>query len=287
MGAINKKKYKLNRDPLVSVVVTTKNEERVLKKLLSSIKAQTYQKTEIIVVDNASDDATKEVARNFTNKVYDFGPERSAQRNYGAKKAKGSFLLFLDADMELSRTVIEDCLKTATKDKDIGGVIIPEKSVAKSFWEKVKAFERSFYNLKGDTVTDAARFIKKEAFKKVGGYDEKITGPEDWDLSENIKKLGYKIARVNSVIYHHERVAGLLALAKKKYYYALKAHRYLSKQKIPIVGPKTVYFLRPVFWRNWKRLVRHPLLSLAMWIMFIFELLGGGLGFVAGKIKKI
>lgn len=286
MGISNKKEFKIDRNPLVSVIVTTKNEAKVLGRLLASIKKQSYKRIEVIIVDNASTDKTKEIARSYTDKVYNFGPERSAQRNYGAKKAKGEFLFFLDADMELSPFVIEDCVRAAEKDNRIGGVVVPEESIAKSFWEKVKAFERSFYNLEGDAITDAARFIRKKIFEEVGGYDEEITGPEDWDLPESIKKAGYKIVRVKSVIYHHERIGSPLALAKKKYYYALKSHRYLDKQKIPVIGPKTVYFLRPVFWKNWKRLIKQPLLALAMCMMFVFELLGGGLGFMVGKIKK-
>ena len=74
---------------LVSVIVPTKNSEQFLEKCLDSIKKQTYKRVEIIVVDNNSTDNTKKIARKFTNKVFNKGPERSAQMNFGAKKAKG------------------------------------------------------------------------------------------------------------------------------------------------------------------------------------------------------
>lgn len=273
--------------PKVSCIITTKNEEEVLKRLLSSIKRQTYQNLEIIVVDNNSSDHTKEIAKRYTKSVFNSGPERSAQRNYGAEMATGAYLLFMDADMELSKNVISECVEAGQSAKNIGGIAIPEKSKAVYFWEKVKAYERSFYNEKGDPITDAARFFKREVFQKAGGYDETITGPEDWDLPETIIELGYKIGRVKACIYHHERVPSPLILAKKKFYYALSAYKYLDKHNISIVSPKTIYFLRPVFYRNCRRLLVHPLLTLAMIVMLSTELLGGGLGYVLGRLKRL
>ena len=82
---------------LVSVIVTTKNSGRTIGVCLQSIKDQDYGNVEIIVVDNQSSDNTKEVSVKYTVKVYDKGPERSAQRNYGAIKSSGKYLLFIDS----------------------------------------------------------------------------------------------------------------------------------------------------------------------------------------------
>ncbi len=275
------------KNPLVSLIVTTKNEAAVLERLLVSIKNQTYPSHELIVVDNHSTDDTASIARKFTKQVYIAGSERSQQRNIGEKKSKGSYVMFIDADMELTSGVVYACVKKIKSLANVGAIIIPEQSIAKTFWEKVKSHERSFYNKEGDTMTDAARFFDRKAFEEVGGYDESITGPEDWDLPENIAKVGYKSARINDVIYHYERVPSPLKLAAKKYYYALTSHRYLKKHAISPFSAKTIYFLRPVFYKNWQRLLGHPVLSTAMFIMFTFELAGGGLGFIVGKIKKL
>lgn len=272
---------------LVSIIITSKDEEDVLEDLLESIKKQTYKKVEVILVDNNSEDNTLKIARKFKGiKICNFGPERSSQRNYGAKESSGDYLLFLDADMRLSPKVVEECVRVVTSKKNIGCVVIPEQSVAFSFWEKVKAFERSFYNINGDPITDAARFIKKKVFIKAGGYDETITGPEDWDLPETIRELGYKDGRISEKIYHRERSSSLVPLFLKKFYYGLYADRYLKKHGIPIISPKTVYFLRPLFYRNWRRLLSHPLLATGMVIMLATQTLGGGLGYLIGRIKN-
>lgn len=272
---------------LVSVIVTTRNEERVISNFLKSVQNQSCPNIEIILVDNHSQDNTVEIARKFKIKIYTFGPERSAQRNLGAEKSNGKYILFLDADMCLSKKVVAECVEKIRGNKNIGAVVIPEQSVTSSFWEKVKAYERSFYNLHGDTTIEAARFFKKAVFKKAGGYDEAITGPEDWDLPETVKKLGYKIDRISAKIYHYERIPTLFALARKKFYYGLCAHRYLKKHKISVVSPKTVYFLRPVFYKNWRKLVSQPILTLAMFLVFLIETFAGGLGYLIGRIRSL
>jgi glycosyltransferase involved in cell wall biosynthesis len=272
--------------PKVSAVITTKNEQAVIERLLESLKNQTYNNIEIIVVDNNSSDKTKLISKKYTRKVFNKGPERSVQRNYGASKAAGKYLLFLDADMELGKNVIRDAVNALDKDKKVGQVVIPERSVANNFWESIKAYERSFYLKEGDTSIEAARFFLKKVFKKVGGYDKKITGPEDWDLPENVTKLGFKTARIKSKILHYERIKSPLDLARKKFYYGLKSSVYLSKNKIPAIGPKTIYLLRPVFYKNWKILISNPLKTLALFWMLTLEQFGGGLGYFLGKVKK-
>lgn len=278
----------MKKKGLVSIVITTKNEDDVIKNLLGSITKQTYKNIEVILVDNNSDDNTLKIVSRFKGiKVYNFGPERSAQRNYGAKKSFGEYLLFLDADMRLSPRVVEECVRVAKSKKNIGSIVIPEQSIAYSFWEMVKAFERSFYNEKGDSITDAARFFRREIFEKAGGYDETITGPEDWDLPETIRELGYVDGRIAEKVYHRERATSLLELFKKKFYYGLHGHKYLEKHHIPIFSPKTVYFLRPLFYKSWKRLLSQPLLALGMITMLITQTLGGGLGYLIGRIRKL
>ena len=272
---------------LVSIIITTKNEAAVIKRLLVSLKDQSYKNIETILVDNNSSDSTKKKAIKFTNKIYNFGPERSAQRNFGAKKSKGGYLLFLDADMRLSRDVVQQCVEVAKLNPEIGAIVIPEISEAHTFWEKVKGFERSFYNEKGDPITDAARFFSKEAFITSGGYDESITGPEDWDLPETLREKGFKIGKISARIRHKERVASPISLAKKKFYYGLRAYKYLDKHNLNHFGPKTIYFLRPVFYKNIDKIFKNPVLSIGMFVMLSAELLGGGLGYLIGRMKKL
>lgn len=274
----------MKKKDLISIIITTKNEADLIGNLLSSIFKQTYKNIEVLLIDNSSQDKTLEIAKKFDVKIYTFGPERSAQRNFGAKKSKGEYFLFLDADMELTPRVLESCSRMVKTDK-FAGIVIPEKSVGKNFWGKVKAFERSFYNSQGDLVTDAARFFLKRVFFEIGGYDESITGPEDWDLHDRIKEKGLKFGRIREKIYHHEGKISLFDLFNKKFYYGLNAHKYLSKHKIFPISPKTIYLFRPVFFTQADRFIEHPLLSLGLFFMLSLELIAGGLGYLIGRLN--
>ena len=135
--------------------------------MLEALKRQTYKNIEIIVVDNKSDDGTLEVAKQFTEKVFDRGPERSAQRNFGIiDKSEGEYVIYLDADMVPSKNLIESCVEELCKKPSLGALYIPEMIIGKSIFTTIRAFERQYYS---GTPIDAVRFFKKSEFLKVGG----------------------------------------------------------------------------------------------------------------------
>ncbi|MEX2055026.1 MAG: glycosyltransferase family A protein, partial [Candidatus Andersenbacteria bacterium] len=159
-------------NPLVSIIVPTKNSAQFLGRCLQSIKEQTYQNIELIVVDNSSTDATQEIARKYTDKVFTKGPERSAQRNLGAAQSKGKYLLFIDSDMEVSPQVVAACIEKISSAPHIKAIIIPEESFGEGFWAQCKKLEKSFYI--GVDWMEAARFFDRIVFEEVKGYDERM-----------------------------------------------------------------------------------------------------------------
>jgi glycosyltransferase involved in cell wall biosynthesis len=272
--------------PLVSVIVATKNEEKALPRLLRSVKSQTYPRLELIVVDNYSKDATREIAVGFGAQVFLHGPERSAQRNFGATVSKGEFLLFLDADMSLSPRVVEEGVAVASRVGDLSGIIIPEKSRGEKYWERVKAFEKSFY-AEGAAEVEAARFFSRDAFRALGGFDPKLVAFEDWDLTMRVEERGFRLERTRSVVYHHESIPTLWHLLAKKYYYASRSARYfMRKHQLTFLSSKVNYFLRPIFCRYWRKLLAHPLLAAGMFTLFFLELGAGGLGLLKSIFSK-
>lgn len=268
---------------LVSVIITTKNSAKTLENLLKSVKRQTYKKIEIIIVDNKSTDSTLYISKKYSNKIYQKGSERSAQRNYGTLKSKGSYFLFLDSDMILEKNVISENVRLAKNNLDKCEIVIPETSFGKGFWAKTKILERNINS--GETYFEAARFFPKQIFKKAKGYDENLTGPEDWDLSQRIAKK-YPVFRIKSKILHNEGNLSISYLMKKKYYYGISAHKYLIKQKIPLISPVTVYFLRPAFYKKWRILLKNPLIAVGMIIMLSLEIIAGLTGYVQGRLKN-
>ncbi len=275
----------INRDaPLVSVIVTTRNEEGAIRQCLESIRRQTYKNIEILVVDNASDDQTKRIARQFTGHVFDKGPERSAQRNYGAHMAKGVNVLFLDADMILSRTVIEECVRNIRK--NVHAFIIPEKSQGSGFWAKCKALERTYYE--GTEWMEAARFYDKKTFLSLGGFDENLTGPEDFDMSQRVTaRYGAPcISRIMSYIYHNEGTIVLRDLLRKKYYYGKKMRRYMTKNENKSAFRKQANPLSryALFFRKPAIFLSDPVHAAGMIFMKSLELGALAFGTLAGRI---
>ena len=258
---------------LISIIITTKNEERNIENCLESVLRQTYTKDglEIIVVDNDSSDKTKEIAQKFTNKVFSLGPERSAQKNFGVEKSNGEWFIYLDADMVLSENVVAECVEKFSMDENIIALYIPEIVAGKSFFSRVRSFERGFYD---GTVIDAVRFIRKDKFLEAGGFDEKLYAGEDWDLDKRLKNFG-KFDIIKSPLFHNEEEFSLKKYFAKKGYYSKNLDVYIQKwgKDDPDVKEQFGFCYRfiGVFMENgkWKRLLRHPILALGMYFLRI------------------
>jgi len=247
--------------PLVSVVLAVRNAGAVIGPCLTSLAGQTYRNMEVIVVDNASTDETCSIVRrDFPGvRLVQAGPERCAQRNAGARLARGRYLFFPDADMVLALDVVEKCVRS-------GGdlVIIPETTLGRGFWARVRRYERDFYA--GREGLEAGRFFSAQLFHRLGGYDENLfAAGEDWDLHRRAAQHTRPV-RIDSVIAHDEGHVTLASYLRKKRYYAAFVKRYAKKW-----GSETCRQLGPqrlaVYLRQPRRILARPLLFLAMVFM--------------------
>lgn len=263
---------KFNNMPLVSVIIATKNEEKNIENCIQSIKNQTYpsDKIELIVVDNNSTDKTKEIAEKFAI-VYNKGPKRASQLNFGVKESKGMYIIYPDADMILSEKVIEECVDKC-ENENYMALYIPEKIIGNGFWIKVRSFERSFYNT---TCIDAVRFVKREKFLEINGFDDNIDfGPDDWDFNRRLKHIG-KVDIVSSSLFHNEGEFDIERYLKKKKNYSSTFNKYIEKwgKEDPIIKMQLGIYYRMigVFIEKgkWINLVMHPVLTVGMyWLRF-------------------
>ncbi len=95
----------LPAEPFLSVLVITKDEERNIERCLSSLRfgPDLSARTEIIVVDSDSRDATVSLSKKLGAIVYERScPDCGEQKNWGIAKTRGRWVLFLDADEALS-----------------------------------------------------------------------------------------------------------------------------------------------------------------------------------------
>lgn len=278
----------MKKNILVSIIIPTYNSGDFIYALLESTNKQTYKHIEVIVVDNNSKDSTKEIAKKFTSHVYNKGPERSAQRNYGVKQSKGDYVLIIDSDMVLAENLVEECLELLENNKDLKAITVPEQSFGEGFWSKCKILERSFYL--GVDWMESARFFERKLFEEMGSYDERNTGTEDYDLPQRIKeKYGMKvIGRVDAFIFHNEQRLSLVKTCKKKFYYAQRLDVYSKKQDNQEYFKKqaSIFERYKLFFSNPAKLFKNPIVGLGMLFMKTSEFVCGGTGYLYGQLKR-
>ena len=250
--------------PLVSVIIPTFHSAKTLETCLKSIQNQSYKNFELIIIDAFSKDNTGQIAERFTTKIFLLAAERSLARNFGAKQAKGKFLLFIDSDMELTSNVIGECTRLSTR-RDIEAVIIPEESVGKSFLARCKKLEKVMRWR--EAYGEAPRFLKKEVFESIGGYDENLVIGEDFELTQRLRNAGFMIGRCEAIIKHHEENLSMKKLTAKLYYYGKTLPIYLKKE--PLLTLKTSSPIR--FVKNLSQLKKQPIYFIGLCTLKLVE----------------
>lgn len=268
-------------DPVVSVIIPTKNSAKTLELCLNSVKNQTYKNIEIIVVDNFSDDNTLDIARNFTNSIFSVNPERSTQVNYGAQKAVGKYVYRVDSDFIIEPEVLREAVNLA-ESKNYAAILIHNTSdPSVSFWAKVRKFERDMYD--DDNLNVAVRFIRRDIFLLLGGLDPELTYGEDYDLHNRIIEK-YSIGKINSKEMHLGEYKSLIEIAKKNYYYGHFVSRFIKKNRKR--GIKQVNPFRKVYFKQSGKFLCQPTLMLGFLIYQTVRYFSGSIGLLAYFLSK-
>jgi|WetSurMetagenome_2_1015567.scaffolds.fasta_scaffold03885_3 glycosyltransferase involved in cell wall biosynthesis len=268
---------------LISVVVITFNEEKNIEKCIASITSQTYKNIEIIISDGNSTDGTKDLVKKFSNAQFLICPEKGMpkQRNFGFKKAKGDYILSLDADMRIDNDLIAKCANAVSNNDKIVGLYIPEIILGNALFHRIRRFERSFYN---ETVIDAIRFFHKKTAGKINFFDENIREAcEDWDFDKRMKKMG-TTQLVDSRIYHDESSLTLKKYLYKKAKYMSTFSDYINKWGANDKDVKKQFGFYYRFFGvfiekgKWKKILAHPVLACGMYflralvgVVYLFE----------------
>src|SRR5439155_642887 len=135
-----------------------------------------------IVVDRFSADGTSEVAMTEGAKLIETGVNRSLARNIGLEKSSSDGVLFVDSDMILPPSLIEECETGLGK---YHALIIPEISVGRGYWAECKAPERKTYI--HNEMIEAARCFRRDALLSLAGYNPRLERAEEWDLQKDAR----------------------------------------------------------------------------------------------------
>lgn len=167
-----------------SIIIPALNEEMLLPDLLESLQRQTFHDFEVIIADAGSQDRTREIASRFGAQVIEGGMPATG-RNNGAKAANGEFFVFLDADVSVSESFLQD-VYAELEERFLDLATCEFKPITH---RKVDELLHDFSNLavKIYQFTDphAPGFciiISKRLFWRVGGFDERLKMAEDHDL---------------------------------------------------------------------------------------------------------
>ena len=203
----------INEKKLVSVLIPARNEEENIGKCLNFILAQDYENIEVLVLDDQSNDRTSEIVKSFSEKhknIFCFDgeilPQAWTGKNWAcyqlSQKAKGDYLLFIDADVELAPKAISSALKIMEDKKAKMLSVFPTQRI-KSFgeWLIVPLMNwlllsflplKQVYSSKNKSFIAAnGQFILwyKEIYFSIGGHQQVANAVvEDMELARRAKQ---------------------------------------------------------------------------------------------------
>ncbi len=200
----------MQSQPFFSIIIPTLDEEKFIPKLLKCLKNQSFKNFELIICDGASLDQTIKIVSSFSR----FFPKLtilenlkrnvSYQRNSGADKAAGKFLVFFDADVAIGR----DFLKKVYKH------IIKKESLLLTTWLEADSndFLAETMVLIENIAISLSKFTKKpflpgfniiverNTFFTIGRFDERIKLAEDFYFAQRAKKKGITLRCINDAV---------------------------------------------------------------------------------------
>ena len=217
----------------ISVIICTYNRVQLLQKAILSLAEQTMSKSdyEIIVIDNASTDNTKNIVYHISSQVpnlrYIYEPNQglSYARNRGIQEAKGEVIAFIDDDAVASQDWLNqlmnafDCVKPAPS--CVGGKVIPIWEASQPSWLVDELLmdlaivnwgdSAHFLHYPDKCIIGANMAFKKRELIKAGGFSNKLgrkkycllSNEENLLLSE-MQKQGKRIYyKPEACVYHH------------------------------------------------------------------------------------
>ncbi len=188
-----------------SIIVPCYNQGHFLKDCFNSILNQKFRDWEVILVNDGSIDTTQEIAESFVNRdsrvscLFQENKGLSAARNTGMAKAKGQYLLFLDADDWVETDFFTNIQESITKNKGF-----ELYSYGYGYWDKPQGHCYHYHNsgLNGEIYPSVltrnigpchAQLIERKFANQLGGFDPSLKSCEDWDFWIRAGKMGARL----------------------------------------------------------------------------------------------
>lgn len=199
---------------MLSVIITAYNYEKYIERCLRSVMDQSLPKSEyeIIVVNDASSDNTEKILDNYKDVARIFNLKKnvglSAARNFGVKKARGQFVVFLDADDYIQRDMLL-IQKTFLQENNTLDAVSVDYYLVDERGNHLK-----YVNAEMNPIACGIMF-RKDHLIDIGLYDETFKACEDEDLRIRFLKK-YKIFNIILPLYRYRMHDKNLTKDKKK-----------------------------------------------------------------------
>jgi len=271
-------------NPLVSINIATYNSEKTLVKCLESIKNQTYNNIEIVIMDSHSKDKTLEIAKSYGATIV-YAPTLATARKAGSDVSKGDYIFIVDSDQILEKDVVEKCIEACEKE-GFDGVTLFEKSliIKGTYVEKVIAYDKEiFHSLQDDDPikgTAIPRFFRASFFNKVEFDKNPPITFEHTIIHHKIVEMGAKIKFVNAYIWHHE-TATIREVARKFFrygYYYIPAYKFNKELAIHHSMPRRTYF-------HYKAL-KNPVLFIGLFYVYFVKAASAAFGAISYLVNN-
>jgi len=214
-------------EPLISVVIPTRNRASVLGQCLDALFDQSEPPFEIIVVDSSTDDATEQLLARYQESVTYLripAAEGSAphQKNLGARQAKGSIVAFIDDDSIVQPGWLAEIASCYDDPRvgAVGGMVLsaecPQAKPAGA--GPVGQLHPIAFELLGGLAVDTQGLVevqwlsgcnmsvRRDVFQRIGGFDTRYAGDFSWeepDLCARVQRKGFKVLyNPRAKVYH-------------------------------------------------------------------------------------
>ncbi len=203
----------------ISVVLTTKNEEKNIGDLLESL-IQQEEPYEVLIVDSDSTDKTQEIVKSYSSKyknikLFVYPGTRADSMNYGIKKATGDAVAFIGGDDIADKNWIKEIRKGLNNADIVVGDLLSKGE------EKVKNIENVKFYHKGVNISypGANTVYKKEVLDKIGGFDPWFSSAEDLEINYRAVEAGYNIKQNRNAKIYYRAKNSPLAFLKQSFWY--------------------------------------------------------------------
>lgn len=202
----------MEKQPIFTVIVPTYNREHYLKRSIDSILAQTFKDFELIVVDDGSEDNTREIINSYDDNrivyIYKENGGINSARNKALLSARGKYIAFCDSDDSWLPTKLEKHMLKYSEDAeiklvyDLTGILESENGDAQIVLARNDTCEGWCYKEvlhQGYLTSPTFLSCKKECFDKAGMMALDLTNCEDDDFCFRLTKH-FKVGLIKEIL---------------------------------------------------------------------------------------